>query len=254
MDRTGEHNFLTASVCKALPINPQMSYDEACRKCSLPASIFCPKPSSACGRNWRKRPMTLRYMAAQPSRFVWGTDNPSTLVFLRSNSAFEPGALLRQLPYLKGAVVRQSAANTLTVTVDRGGQVQLSFFGGLDLGQVAPVERANGPGLKVAALMDLAGRKAAVVTQRAEPRDYLDIHVLMTKADISLAEMLAAGTTIYGAQFSPLLSLKAIAYHDDPALAGLSRKVRHDLIEAVKATDPQHLPALNAVRRREAQA
>jgi hypothetical protein len=158
------------------------------------------------------------------------------------------------LPYLKGAEVRQSAANTLTVTVDRGGAVQLSFFEGLGLGQIGPVEQAEGPGFKVAALMDLAGLKAAVVTQRAEPRDYLDIHVLMTEANIPLAQMLAAGSAIYGAQFSPLLSLKAIAYHNDPSLAGLPRQVRHDLIEAVKATDPQRLPALNAVRRREAQA
>jgi hypothetical protein len=174
--------------------------------------------------------------------------------FFALESSFEPSALLKQLPYLKDAVVRQSAANTLTVTVDRGGAVQLSFFGGLGLGQVAPVEQTEGPGFKVAALMDLAGMKAAVVTQRAEPRDYLDIHVLMTEANISLAQMLAAGAAIYGAQFSPLLSLKAIAFHNDPALAGLSEKIRHDLIEAVKATDPQHLPVINAVRRREAQA
>jgi len=56
----------------------------------------------------------------------------------------------------------------------------------------------------------------------------------MTKANISLAAMLAAGAAIYGTQFNPLLSLKAIAYHDDPGLAGLSDDVRHDLIEAVR--------------------
>ena len=37
-----------------------------------------------------------------------------------SPAAFEPRSLLEQLPYLKGAVVRNSAANTLTVSVDRG--------------------------------------------------------------------------------------------------------------------------------------
>jgi hypothetical protein len=153
------------------------------------------------------------------------------------------------VPYLRGAFVRQSAANTLTVTVDRGGPVQLSFFGGLGLGQVAPVELAEGPRFKVAALMDLAGMKAADVTQRAELRDYLDIHMLMTKAGISLPEMLAAGTVIYGAQFSALLSLKAIAYHDDSALSGLPQNVRHDLIEAVKSTNPHQLPALDPMRR-----
>jgi hypothetical protein len=71
----------------------------------------------------------------------------------------------------------------------------------------------------------------------------------MTRADISLAEMLAAGSIIYGTQFNPLLSLKAIAYHDDPALVALPKNVRRDLSQAVKATDPQRLPALKAVRR-----
>src|SRR5207253_11246011 len=48
-------------------------------------------------------------------------------------------------------------SDTLTVTVDRGGPVQLSFFGGLDLGQVARADTAIGPGIKVASLIDLAG-------------------------------------------------------------------------------------------------
>jgi hypothetical protein len=69
-----------------------------------------------------------------------------------AQTAFEPRSLLEGLSYLKGAVVRQSAANSLTVTVDRGGPVQLSFFGALGLGQVAPEELAEGTRLKVAAL------------------------------------------------------------------------------------------------------
>jgi hypothetical protein len=170
--------------------------------------------------------------------------------FFALTSSFEPASLLTKLPYLRNAVIRQSAADTLTVTVDRGGLVQISFFGGLGLGQVAPAEQVEGPSFKIAALIDLAGMKAAVVTQRAELRDYLDIHVLMTKAGISLAEMLAAASSIYGTQFNPLLSLKAIAYHDDPALAELPESMRRDLTEAVKATNPQHLPALNALRKR----
>jgi hypothetical protein len=161
---------------------------------------------------------------------------------------FEPRHLLDAVPYLRGAVLRQSAGNTLTVSVDRGGPVQLSFFGGLGLGQVAGADIVDGPRFKVAALIDLAGMKAAVVTQRAELRDYLDIHALLTKAGISLPEMLAAGVAIYGAQFNPLLSLKAIAYHDDRALAGLPQNVRLDLIAAVTATTPQQLPVLSAVR------
>ncbi len=161
---------------------------------------------------------------------------------------FVPGTLLGEIPYLKGAVLRQSSPNTLSVTVDRDGPVQLSFFGGLGLGQVAAAEHAEGPRFKVASLIDLAAMKAAVVTQRAELKDYLDIHALLTKAGISLATMLAAAAIIYGPQFNALLALKAMAYHDDPTLAALPEYVRRDLIDAVEATDPQHLPTLNEVR------
>ncbi len=168
-----------------------------------------------------------------------------------TSAAFEPLSLLERLPYVRGAVITQSAPNNLTVTVDRGGPVQLSFFGALGLGQVAPAELAEGHRLKVAALVDLAGMKAAVVTQRAEVRDYLDIHALLTQAKISLPMMLAAAAAIYGGQFSPLISLKAISYHDDPALAELPQDVRRDLVKAVKETSPQELPALKAIRARD---
>ncbi len=163
---------------------------------------------------------------------------------------FVPGILVREVPYLRQAVVRQSAPNTLTVTVEREGPVQLSFFGDLGLGQVASAQAAAGPEIKVASLIDLAGFKAAVVTQRAEVRDYIDIHALLTKAGIPLTEMLAAATIIYGTEFNPLLSLKALAYHDDPALAGLSADIRRELITAVGTVDPHRLPILPAVRKR----
>jgi hypothetical protein len=163
---------------------------------------------------------------------------------------FVPDALMRKVPYLRGATVRQSAPDTLSVTVDRGGPVQVSFFGGLDLGQVAPADIAIGPGIKVGSLIDLAGLKVAVVTQRAELRDYIDVHTLLTRANIPLADMLASAAIIYGTQFSPLLSLKALAYFDDSALAELPTDVRHDILIAVRATDPQSLPVLTAVKKR----
>ena len=139
------------------------------------------------------------------------------------------------MPYLKDATVRKSAPSDLAVTVDRGGPVQLSFFGNFDLGQVAEPEL-------------VAGMKAAVVTQRAEVKDYADIDALLTKSGVTLADMLAAGATIYGDQFSPLLSLKAIAYHDDPSLARLPMDTRNRLSAAVQKTDPARLPTLNAIK------
>jgi hypothetical protein len=164
--------------------------------------------------------------------------------------AFEPHSLLETVPYLKGSQLRRTEPNNLTVTVDRGGPIQLQFFGNFDLGQVADAETAEGPNIQIASLLDLAGTKAAVVTQRAEVKDYLDIFALLTKAELSLPQMLAAGSIIYGDQFDPLLSLKAIAYHDDPSLAALPKSVRNYLSKAVQSTDPTKLPILNAVRAR----
>jgi hypothetical protein len=88
------------------------------------------------------------------------------------------------------------------------------------------------------------------VTQRAEVKDYLDIFALMTKAKLSLPQMLAAGSIIYGDEFTPLDSLKAISYHDDPTLADLPKNIRNYLSEAVHSTDPTKLPVINAVRER----
>lgn len=163
---------------------------------------------------------------------------------------FEPRSLLDTIPYLKGSEVRQTAPNSLTVTVDRGGPIQLQFFGNFNLGQVADTEIADGPKIPVASLLDLGGIKAAIVTQRAETKDYLGIFALMTKAKLSLPEMLAAAAIIYGDEFTPLGSLKAISYHDDSSLVDLPKKVRNYLSEAVYSTDPRKLPALNAVRAR----
>jgi Nucleotidyl transferase AbiEii toxin, Type IV TA system len=169
-----------------------------------------------------------------------------------SPEPFEPGALLNRIPYLSGAALRQSSPNTLSVNVDRGGTVQLSYFGGLGLGQVAPAENVEGPGFKVASLIDLAGMKAAVLPQRVAVRDYLDIHALLTQAKIPLPEMLAAAAIIYGAQFNALVSLKAITYHNDFTLAQLPKGVRDDLLKAAKAIDIRDLPKLRAFREREA--
>jgi hypothetical protein len=166
--------------------------------------------------------------------------------------SFEPGALLQRIPYLKSASLRQAAPNTLSVNLDRGGPVQLSYFGGLGLGQVAPTENVEGPGFKVASLIDLAGTKIAVLPQRVEVRDYLDIHALLTAGRITLPEMLAAARIIYGAQFNAVISLKAITYHKDFTLTDLPKAIRDDLLAAAKATDVQKLPELSAFRNREA--
>jgi Nucleotidyl transferase AbiEii toxin, Type IV TA system len=168
-----------------------------------------------------------------------------------SQLPFQTDSLIETIPYLRGASIRQSAANTLTVGIYRQGPVKISYFGGLSLGQILPHEPVQGPQFAVASLLDLSGTKVAVVTQRAELKDYLDIHALLTIAKIPLPEMLAAAKIIYGETFNPLISVKAISYFEDEALAELPLSMRNDLIAAVKTIDAKSLPRLLAIRERQ---
>ncbi len=171
-----------------------------------------------------------------------------------TQTPFAPDTLLKDIPYLKGAVVRHSSPNTLIATVDRGGPVPVSFFGGLNLGQVEAPDVIKDPDLAIASLIDLAGTKAKVIIQRVEARDYIDIDALMTKGGIPLANMLAAASVVFGPQLNPLDALRAIAYHEDLGLADLSDQVKRDLVKAVQDVDPENLPILNPIRKWQAGA
>lgn len=164
-----------------------------------------------------------------------------------TNAVFDPETLAGTIAYLKAAESIQVAPNTLTCRVDRGGPVLVSFFGDLNLGLVAEPGLAAGNVLRVASLLDLAGTKAAVVQKRAETKDYLDIDALL-RHGIDLPAMLAAGRVVYGRQFNPLVTLKALSYFDD--VHGLPDDVRARLLGAVAATDATRLPELLPYRRR----
>lgn len=157
--------------------------------------------------------------------------------------------LLQSVPYLGGAELLQSAPGTLSTRLDRDGPVNVSFFGPLRLGQIDEPETAEGPGIAVASLRDLGGVKVAVVTQRAEARDYVDIHALL-RAGVSLPEMLAAAALIYAGEFNPLVALKALAYHDDIPATDLTEGARRDLAAAVASVNVARLPAIVPYRRR----
>src|SRR5262245_7457956 len=96
-----------------------------------------------------------------------------------SPEPFSPAQLYDTVPFLAGAEITQQAKNTLTCLIDRGGPVKVSFFGVPQVGRVEKPHVAEGNRLKVASLVDLAGIKAAVVQQRAEAKDYVDLDALM---------------------------------------------------------------------------
>jgi len=156
-----------------------------------------------------------------------------------SSESFDPDQLAEIVPYLLGAERVQVSANTLTCRVDRDGPVLISFFGGLDLGQVAARELAAGRTVNVASLLDIAGTKVAVVQKRAEMKDYLDIDALL-RHGVDISTMLAAGRVVYGRSFNPLITLKALSYFDD--VPKLPHDVRNRLLAAVAAVDPANEP------------
>jgi len=150
-----------------------------------------------------------------------------------------PDALARAVPYLYGTERVRVASHTLTCRVERSGPVLVSFFGNLQFGQAAPLQRAEGSNVRVASLLDIAGTKAAVVQRRAEARDYLDIDALI-RHGIDLPKLLAAGAVVYGRSFNPLITLKALSYFND--VPTLPAEVQERLKLAVEAVGPTRLP------------
>ena len=165
-----------------------------------------------------------------------------------SSESFDPDWLVKIVPYLHGAERVQVGSDTLTCRVERDGPVLVSFFGGLNLGQVAARELVQGRMLHVASLLDIAGTKVAVVQKRAEVKDYLDIDALL-RHGIDISVMLAAGGVVYGQSFNPLITLKALSYFED--VPKLPNEVRSRLLAAVAAVDPgSDLPPLTAYAER----
>jgi nucleotidyltransferase AbiEii toxin of type IV toxin-antitoxin system len=152
-----------------------------------------------------------------------------------SNDHFQPDALDREVPWLRGAVRSRSEPDTLVAVVDRRGPVTVSFFGGLPLSRVADPALAGAAGPLVASLLDLAATKVKVVQDRAESKDYLDVARLLDER-ISLRDALAAALAVYGPTFNPLLSLKALAYFGDGDLPTLPKETRAALAQAVRNT------------------
>jgi Nucleotidyl transferase AbiEii toxin, Type IV TA system len=146
-----------------------------------------------------------------------------------TNQPISSDVLTRNLTFLQDAELIQSEPNTSTFTVDRGGVIKVSFFGGLTIGRVGKPERCEDNQVYIASLLDLAAQKLKVILVRAEPKDYSDIYMLLN-AGITLPEALGATQALYP-EFNPVLSLKALAYYGEPNLATVPISVREFLTE-----------------------
>jgi hypothetical protein len=165
----------------------------------------------------------------------------------------DANSLTLALPYLVGATIVQREPSTLSCIVERGGPVKLSFFGVPRLRRLQPPLIAAENGVRIASLLDLAAAKARVVQVRAEVRNYIDIDALLTDGCVDLPATLGAARAIYGEEFNPQITLKALTYFEEDGLRRLHRQVRERLIAAVRAVDLDRLPAFaSPVRAREA--
>ena len=114
-----------------------------------------------------------------------------------SRESFAPEDLRQRIGYLNAARTLQQSENTLTCVVDREGDVHISYFGGLDLCSVHEPDRADGPGIFVASLLDVAATKVTTVQARADAKDYLDIDAVLG-AGVTLEDALGAASAVYG--------------------------------------------------------
>ena len=162
------------------------------------------------------------------------------------NKPFDPTKLVPAISFLANASVTQREPNTFSCTVDRGGVVKLSFFGLPGIPRLALPLISLDNGLQVASLFDLGGTKASVVQMRAEAKDYIDIDALLTDGRIDLPIMLAAAKAIYGTQFNPQSTLKALAYFEDGDLRHLPQIVKDRLVKAACDVDLDRLPVIAA--------
>jgi hypothetical protein len=140
----------------------------------------------------------------------------------------------------------QREPNTLSCLIDRSGPVKLSFFGVPNLPRLRAPAIAPDNGLRIASLLDLAGTKAAVVQMRAEAKDYVDIDALLLDGRVDLPTAIGCAQTLYGSQFNPQSTLKALAYFKDGNLSDLPQAVRDRLSRAVREVDLDCLPIVTA--------
>ncbi len=158
---------------------------------------------------------------------------------------FDPAKLGADIPFMAAATITQREPNTLGGIVDRGGPVRLSFFGLPGIPHLAPPRVAPDNRLQVASLLDLAGTKASVVQQRAEAKDYRDLDAILRDGGIDLPTALAAAKAIYGTQFNPQITLKALSYFADGDLPRLAKTTKDRLAQAAREVDLDRLPTID---------
>ena len=154
-----------------------------------------------------------------------------------SSDPFQPDELQKRITYLGGAQRIQSRPNTLSCIVYRQGEpVNISFFGSLPMCRVGVPQKSHAPHVYIASTLDLAATKIKVIQDRAQAKDYQDVAALERRL-ISLQTMLEAAMGVFGSQFNPMISMRALTYFEDGNLSNLSSDDKNTLSAAVAKLD-----------------
>lgn len=151
-----------------------------------------------------------------------------------SKSSLDKKKLKLQLPFLINATTIQEEANTLVVLVPvENKTVKVSFFGTINFGRIGEHEITTDGVLKVASLEDLLATKLKVILQRVESKDYIDIATII-KSGINLAVGLTGASLLFGKDFQPSESLKALVYFHGGDLDILDTPTKEIIVSAVR--------------------
>ena len=155
-----------------------------------------------------------------------------------SEKPLDRDAIKAAFPFMKQATTLQDQGNTWVVLVSYGNSerehVKISFFSNISFGRVGEPDFTDDGVLQVASFDDLMATKVKVVLQRAEAKDYRDV-AAMIQAGVSLSQGIASARQLYGPNFQPSESLKALVYFNDGDLNTLSPVEKAILVDAVKA-------------------
>ena len=117
-----------------------------------------------------------------------------------SDRPLDKGAVRAALEPMGQWALTQDEVNTLSISLQSDivarGSVSLSFFGSIKFGRVGEPDMTDDGVVQVASLLDLMATKVAVITQRAEAKDYRDL-AAMLRDGASLPSALGAAVAIY---------------------------------------------------------
>lgn len=162
-----------------------------------------------------------------------------------ASTPLDKTTLQKACPWLEQSLTIQDEPNTWTVLGGRADKtVKVSFFGAITLGRIGEPQYTQDQVLATASLNDLFALKLSLILRRAEAKDYLDITALL-QAGFNLSEGLAGARALYGPNFQPSESLKALTYFEDGDLSQLPQEAREALI--VAASTEGRLPRVQKV-------